>query len=127
MSEAGHPHLLGRGKSLIEQLLRIAQTRLELLSVEIQQEKLALVREIRLAALVGVCGLLAGLTLVLWVALAFPPDGRFVLLGVLFGLLTAGAVISWIMLRRTAASRGPLFGHVIQQLRLDRASLSQEP
>jgi uncharacterized membrane protein YqjE len=122
----GHPHLIGRGKSLIEQLLRMAQTRLELLSVELQEEKLALVREVRLAALVGVCGLLAGLTLVLWVALAFPPDARFVLLGVLFGLLTVGAVASWIILKRTTSARGPLFKHVIDQLRMDRASLGEQ-
>lgn len=126
MREAGQP-LIGRGKSLVEQLLRIAQTRLELLSVEIQQEKLALAREIRLAAMLAVCALLAGLALVLWVALAFPPDVRFVLLGVLFGLLAAGAVVSAVMLKR-ASRRGPLFGRVIHQLRLDRASLmSQEP
>lgn len=97
MREAGQP-LIGRGKSLVEQLLRIAQTRLELLSVEIQQEKLALVRELRLAATLAVCALLA-----------------------------AGAVASAVMLNR-ASRRGPLFGRVIHQLRLDRASLmSQEP
>ncbi len=125
MSENGHPHLLGRGKSLIEQLLRIAQTRLELLSVELQEEKIALMREVRLAFLIGVCALLAGLTLVLWVALAFPPDTRFVLLGVLIALLTAGAVASWIMLKRTTAARGPLFKHVIQQLKMDRATVRE--
>jgi uncharacterized membrane protein YqjE len=127
MNENGHPHLFGRGKSLIEQVLRMAQTRLELLSVELQEEKVALAREVRLAAMIGVCALLAGLTLVLWVALAFPPDARFVLLGVLFGLLSAGAVVSWIILKRTANARGPLFKHVIDQLRMDRASLADPP
>jgi len=127
MNENGHPHLIGRGKSLIEQVLRMAQTRLELLSVELQEEKFALVREVRLAAMVGVCALLAGLTLVLWVALAFPQDQRFVLLGVLFGLLTLGAVVSWIILKRTAKEHGPPFKHVIQQLRMDRASLADPP
>jgi uncharacterized membrane protein YqjE len=126
MREPGQP-LIGRGKSLIEQLLRIAQTRLELLSVELQQEKLALVREMRLAATLGACALLGGMTLVLWVALAFPADVRFVLLGVLFGLLAAGAVASYLVLKRSAR-RGPLFSRVIQQLQLDRASLmSHEP
>jgi uncharacterized membrane protein YqjE len=127
MNENGHPHLIGRGKSLIEQLLRMAQTRLELLSVELQEEKLALVREIRLAAIVGVCALLAGLTLVLWVALAFPPDARFILLGVLFGLLTLGAVASWIILKRATREHGPPFKHLIDQLRMDRASLADPP
>jgi hypothetical protein len=34
--------LIGRGKSLLDQLLGIAQTRLELLSAELHSEKLAL-------------------------------------------------------------------------------------
>jgi uncharacterized membrane protein YqjE len=127
MSDDGHPHLIGRGKSLIEQVLRMAQTRLELLSVELQEEKIALVREVRLAAIVGVCALLAGLTLVLWVALAFPPDTRFVLLGILFALLALGAIASWIVLKRAAREHGPPFRHVIQQLRMDRASLADPP
>jgi hypothetical protein len=41
--------LVGRARSLLDQLLRIAQTRLELLSAEIQSEKLALTRQWQLA------------------------------------------------------------------------------
>lgn len=125
MNQNGHPHLVGRGRSLIEQVLRIAQTRLELLSVELQEEKLELVREVRLAAIAGACALLAGLTLVLWIALAFPPETRFVLLGVLCGLLTLGAVVSVVILKRAARAHGPPFKHVLQQLRMDRASLAE--
>jgi hypothetical protein len=49
MREPAQP-LVHRGKSLLEQLLRIAQTRLELLSAEVHQEKLALLYQGRLAA-----------------------------------------------------------------------------
>jgi len=124
MNDAAQP-VIGRARSLLDQVLRIAQTRLELLAVEIQQEKLALSRQLLLASLTAICALLAGLTLVVWVALAFPPDTRLIVLGVLFALLVAGSVGCWYALKRHA-KRDPLFSRVIQQLRLDRASLSQE-
>lgn len=124
MADATQP-IIGRGKSLLDQLLRIAQTRLELLSVEIEQERLNITRELRVAMLCLVSGWLAGFTLVLWVALAFPPDVRFILLGALFGVFALVSVIGWIVLRRSR--RPPLFSRVIEQLRLDRASLGHEP
>src|SRR5262249_59303675 len=77
MSEASQP-LVARGKSLLEQLLRIAQNRLELLTIELEQEKLRLARDLRLASLCAVCAWLAGFTLVLWAALALPPHARFI-------------------------------------------------
>ena len=125
MTEGAQP-IIARGKSLLDQLLRIAQTRLEILSLEIERERLAITREVRLAAIAVVCGWLAGFTLVLWVALAFPPDIRFIALGVLFGLFVVGAVASWLTLRRSLR-RAALFTRVIEQLRLDRASLGHEP
>jgi len=124
MNDAAQP-VIGRARSLLDQVLRIAQTRLELLAVEIQQEKLALSRQLLLASLTAICALLAGLTLVVWVALAFPPNTRLIVLGVLFALLASGSVGCWYALKRHAR-RDPLFSRVIQQLRLDRASLSQE-
>ena len=125
MSEPGQP-LIGRGRSLIEQLLRMAQTRLELLRAEIQQERLALTSQLRLAAAAAICAWLAGLTLLLWVALVLPPDVRSIVLGVLFFVLLLVSIVSLALLRRRAR-REPLFTRIIHQLRLDRASLSQEP
>lgn len=111
-----------RGRSLLEQVLRIAQTRLEILSAEVQQEKQALTRQMALAAGAVLCGFLAVLTLVLWVALALPPDTRFVMLGVLFVALSVAAIASALVLRRRAR-REPLFHRVVQQLHLDRVAL----
>jgi uncharacterized membrane protein YqjE len=125
MNEPGQP-LIGRGKSLLEQVLRIAQTRLELISVEVQREKLALTRQLWLAAAAAICAWLAGLVLILWIALSASPEARTLLFAVLFGVLLIGAIASFLALRRRAR-REPLFGRVIQQLQLDRASLSEEP
>lgn len=121
MTESEQP-FIARGKSLLEQLLAMAQTRLEMLSTEIQQEKLALAAQVRLAAIAGICSLLAGFTLIIWIALALPPERRLVGLGVVFLVLVAIAVISILALRRHA-QRPPLFRRVIHQVQLDRATL----
>lgn len=121
MTDPGNP-LADRGRSLLEQVLRIAQTRLEILSAEVQQEKIAVARQVVLAAGTVLCAFLALLTLVLWAALALPPDERFVMLGVLFVALAAAALASGIVLRRRAR-REPLFRRVIDQLHLDRVAL----
>lgn len=125
MNDAAQP-MIGRVRSFLDQILKIAQTRLELLAVEVQQEKLALSRQLLLASLTAICALLAGLTLVVWIALAFPPETRLIVLGVLFFALVFGSIGCWFALKRHAR-RDPLFSRVIHQLRLDRASLSQEP
>jgi uncharacterized membrane protein YqjE len=125
MDEAGQP-LIDRGKSMLDQLLRIAQTRLEMLSLEIQREKLELARSMRLVIAAAVCAWLAGFSLILWVALVLPPDIRSLLLGGLFVALLAASVACWIALRRRSA-RQPIFSRIIEQLQLDRASLGPEP
>jgi len=124
MNDAGQP-IIARGKSLLDQLLRIAQTRLELLSMEIEQEKVHLTREVRLAAAIVVCAWLAGFTLVLWVALVLPPQPRLIALGALFLVFLLCGIVSWIVLRRSLR-RTPLFSRVIEQLRLDRAALAPD-
>lgn len=125
MDEMDAP-LIDRGKSMLDQLLRIAQTRLEMLSLEIQREKLELSRSIRLAIAIAVCAWLAGFSLILWVALVLPPDMRSMLLAGLFVVLAAASIGCWIALRRRA-TRQPIFSRIIDQLQLDRASLGPEP
>lgn len=118
--------LVGRGKSLIDQLLRLAQTRLEMLSVELQQEKLAIGKQAQLLAIMVVCALLAGMTLIVWIALAFPPEMRLVALGIIFAAFVIGMLVCWIVLTRQV-KRDPLFSRVVNQLHLDRAALNPEP
>jgi len=117
--------LVGRARSLLDQLLRIAQTRLELLSAEIQSEKLALTQQCQLAVVAVVLALLAGVTLIVWLAVTVPPHLRTTVLGVLFFLLVGGVLGCAIALRRRR-KRPALFSRVTHQLRLDRASLHGE-
>ncbi len=125
MSDAAQP-LVARGRSLLGELLRIVQTRLEMLAIEFEQEKIRIARQIRLAIVAALCTWLAGFTLVLWVALALRPDVRFIVLGALFGAFTVASIACWIGLSRSMR-RQALFARLMAQLRLDRESLGQAP
>ncbi len=125
MSDGAQP-LVARGRSLLGELLRIVQTRLEMLAIEFEQEKIRITRQLRLAIVAALCTWLAGFTLVLWVALALRPDVRFIVLGALFGAFATASVGCWIGLRRLMR-RHALFARLLTQLRLDRQSLGQEP
>ena len=117
--------LVGRARSLLDQLLRIAQTRMELLTAEIQSEKLALTRQWQLAVAAVVLSSLAGVTLIVWLAVTLPAHLRTTVLGIVFFLLVGGVIGCAIALHRRG-KRPPLFSRVSHQLRLDRASLSEE-
>jgi uncharacterized membrane protein YqjE len=124
MNAAAAP-LIGRGKMLLDQVLRIAQTRLELLSVEVQREKALIVRQLWLAVAGALCAWLAGFTIILWAALTLEARERTIFLLSLFGLLVLGSLASWLLLRRRA-QREPLFTRAIHQFQLDRSSLGPD-
>jgi len=119
------PSLVGRGRSLLDQVLRLAQTRLELIAAELQHEKLALIRQWQLALAAAICVALAGVSLILLLALVLPEESRIRALIAACVIFLGGALGCGLALR-TRAQRPPLFSRVIHQLRLDRASL-QEP
>jgi uncharacterized membrane protein YqjE len=122
MREPAQP-IVGRARSLLDQLLRIAQTRLEMVSAEVQQEKLALLRQSQLAVAAIICTCLAGVTLITLLAVAVPPHLRTMVLSIVLASFILGAIGCALALR-SRAQRPPLFSRVIQQIRLDRASLN---
>jgi uncharacterized membrane protein YqjE len=117
--------IIGRGKSLLDQLLRIAQTRLELLSAELHHEKLALMRQWQLAVGAVVCICLAGVTVIALLAITLPERSRVTVLAVVLAFFVGGA-IGCIIALKTRAKRPPLFSRVVHQLRLDRRSLGED-
>jgi len=120
------PNLFARGRGMLIEALRIAQTRLELAALEIEQEKLRITHDLKLAIFAAICLWLSGFSLVLWVALALRPQARFILLGCFFFVFLLAALGFWLALRRSMR-RDPPFARLIGQLRLDRASLGGEP
>src|SRR5262245_44120521 len=107
--------IVGRVRSLLDQMLRIVQTRVELLSAEIQSEKLALTRQWQLAVTAVVLSSLAGVTLIVWLGLTLPAHLRTTVLGAVFFLLVGGAIGCGIAMHRRH-KRPPLFSRVAHQL-----------
>ena len=84
--------LLEEALSLGAQGLRIAQTRLEMLSIDLQREKQALARQFAFAVTCGTSAALAAFACILWAALSFEPRTRFIALGVMTGVFTLVAI-----------------------------------
>lgn len=117
--------LVGRVGDIAGDLLRMAQTRLEMLSVELQRERDSLLDRVRLGLFAAVAATLAGVTAMLWVAVAAPPALRGVLLGVLTLLWLAIALTAMLLARGYGRSASqPLFSGVIAQLGRDRRTLN---
>ena len=104
-------------------LLSMAQTRLELLGVEAQREKAALARQLTLAVICGMTAALGAFAAILWVALSFPPDWRFRVLGAMTALFVLAAIVCGFLLWRASRRRELLFGRLADVLRRDREAL----
>lgn len=115
--------ILEEALSLGAQGLRIAQTRLEILAVDLQREKAALGRQIALAVASGTSAALAIFAAILWAALSFEPRTRFIVLGVLAGALAATAIVCGVLFRRALQRRERLFAQLIDTLKRDSEAL----
>ncbi len=107
------------------QLLRMVHTRLDLATAELEREKESLARELTLAVAFAMCAGLAAFAALLWVALAFPPRARFVLLGLMFAAFLIAALVCWLVLRRETRQRQRLFSRVIDTLRRDQETIDR--
>jgi uncharacterized membrane protein YqjE len=117
------PGLLGAARAVVASLIDIGQTRLQLASTELEEERLRLAELLLWAAgalfFLGIGIVLAALLLVLvfW-------DGPRVLVLALATLaclaLGAGMVVTW---RRKARAKPPLLATTLAELRRDRDAL----
>jgi len=116
----------GVSMQFARRLLSIAENRLELLLVEVQEERVRLLRAILLALGVAACGLLAVLTLTALIVLlfwSFSPLALLLTLTALYGL--AAATLYW---RLTVLLRAwESLPATLDQLRKDRACLESIP
>jgi uncharacterized membrane protein YqjE len=105
------------------QALRMAHTRLEILVNDFEREKEALANQLMLAVACGACAAMGAFALVLWIALAFEPHIRFILLGLLTLAFAVAAVVLGMVVRRNARRRDRLFARLIDTLKRDSESL----
>ena len=117
-------NVVSRVAELAGDVLRMAQTRLEMLSVEIQRERDAIVLQLKLGMTSVIAAGIAGVSAVLWAALALAPQPRAIALGLLTLLFVAISVGAMLVARRERRRQSALFGSVIAQLARDRSTLS---
>jgi len=123
-STAGFERVSTASRQFARRLLTIGENRLELLTVEVQEEREHLLHALLLALGVAAFGLLAGMTLtaaiVIWLW-PYPPVAVLLLLAVLYG--TAGVCLN----RRLARllRDWQTLSATLDQLRKDRACLEK--
>jgi uncharacterized membrane protein YqjE len=116
--------LAATSKDLARRLLIIGENRLELLTVELQEERERLLRALLLALGVAVFGLLTGLALTAGIVILFPLSSRA---GVLFTLTALYAIAGVCLYQRLMGllRNWESLSASIDQLRKDRACLSK--
>ncbi|HEU5070727.1 MAG TPA: phage holin family protein [Verrucomicrobiae bacterium] len=115
-------HLPATLKRTVRRLLRIGENRLELLTVEVQEERMHLLHTFLLALGMAVFGLLAALTLSAAIVIMFWAYSPVIVLLILTGLHAAAG--AW--LARLLAGRlrdWQILPATLDQLRKDRACL----
>lgn len=104
-------------------LLNTVRNRLELLRVELEEEKQWFLATLCWTAISLFCGFTALLVITFTAAILVPDSARwFVLIG-FCTLYVAGTVVSVVMLRRNLKQRPPPFQDTVEELRKDIACL----
>jgi uncharacterized membrane protein YqjE len=116
--------LAATSKDFAQRLLTIGENRLELLAVELQEERERLMRALLLALGVAVFGMLAGITLTAAIVVLLRAWPRAVVLLTLTGLYGAAGVCLYC--RLTGLLRNwHMLSASLDQLRKDRACLEK--
>jgi len=107
-------------------LVSILYTRLDLLTVELEEEAKRAVQLI-LVTLAGViCGSLAVFFLMFFLVVLFW-EQRVLVLGIVFGLYVLATVICFLVARQMLLSRPKFLSHTLAELRRDAESLRPAP
>src|SRR4051812_39001243 len=118
--------LLGSVRSLVDNLLGSVHDRIELISLELQEEKQRLIQLfvwISVAVFTGMMALaFASFTLVY----LFWESARLIALGALTLVYSGAAIAAVLMLRRQIARQPKPFAASLQELRNDRACIPTE-
>ena len=118
------PHLADASKRLAQRAFVICENRVELLMVEIQEEREQILRAFRLALGAAAFGLLAGVALTAVIAVAFWRTSPIAALLILTALYSTAAVFIYARLARLQRNWQTLPAS-LDQLRKDRECLEK--
>jgi len=114
------------GRRMLAILVGMARTRLNLLAIEIMQEKSRLWLLLILTALALLFAFMTLLTLSLLVVVAFWDDNRLLAIGCLLAFYVAATIGALIALRQKAKAGSQLFAGTLSELSKDSAALEDE-
>jgi uncharacterized membrane protein YqjE len=115
--------LRGAAQQVLATLVDIGRSRLELVTVELEEERLRLAR-LWVAATCTLFFAFVGLVLLAgWVVLLFDPANRLAALGALAALFIAAGIIGAWRWRRLAGRKPALLHATLAELRADRTVL----
>ncbi len=127
MAEEAQSSWGGSLRSRLDTLLGAAQTRLALLTVELQEEKLRLARLLFMTVLTALFLGFAAVFAVLWVTVALWDDHRLLALGLSTGLFLVLGLAAASVAARTVAAGSQLFAASLAELDKDRDALKTRP
>lgn len=123
-ASTGKGGLLDSIKTLASTLLAIGQTRLELLSNELEEERVWLASMLVWTLVALFCATLAVILATLLVVVIFWDSYRLLALGIMIVLFVAGAGFSWRMVSNMSRSKPRLFSASLAELSKDREQLA---
>ena len=127
MAEEAQSSWGGSLRSRLDILLGAAQTRLALLTVELQEEKLRLARLLFMTVLTALFLGFAAVFAALWVTVALWDDHRLLALGLSTGLFLVLGLAAASVAARTVAAGSRLFAASLAELDKDRDALKTRP
>ena len=110
-------------RGLAQSALDALQTRLQLLSDEIEEQGLRIAQIVALCALAGFCLALAVVLGAVLLIVLFWETHRFIILGLLCGLFAGGGLAALIAARALAGSRPRALAGTLAELAADRSAL----
>jgi uncharacterized membrane protein YqjE len=119
--------MLESARRLWDNGLSLAQNRLELFGVELEEQKLRLLRVLLLAAAGVILGNLALVVLTLTVVVLAGPEARLPVLLVLSVLYVVGTTTTFLVLRRELRTAPRPFKDTLEEFRRDREWLTSSP
>lgn len=119
--------LIASLKRLASTLLAIVQTRLELLSNEMEEERLRIGQLLLYGSIALFFFGLAIMLVTVFIVVVFWDNYRFLVLGALAGLFFFIGLMVWNVFRRLAREKTRLFGVSLAELSLDRDQLKPPP
>lgn len=115
--------VLGALRSLGATAVGIAQTRLELLANDLEEQRVRGLKMLVIGAVALFCGAIALLLLTALIVIALWDQHRLLTLGLLAGVYGLGCAVALAILRARAAERPRMFSASLAELRRDEDAL----